>query len=192
MKNLLSFMLFSLVLSSNVSAASFKKIHTLKNPALNALAQEIFRILMDEELKDVVSAAGNVNEVSTYSFVRSTTEMDINTVKQFNIKYHNQLPNDEMGTTAEEITSGYGKDVIDSLFFEIQWDNYNDNQLKCLKKAYHDLLVALLNRTNKLKNPDFKYFKADHAYEDGSWGIVNILDTKNNEILSFVLGVSGT
>jgi uncharacterized protein (TIGR02646 family) len=66
---------------------------------------------------------------------------------------------------------------------------FEDPEQKAPKAGAETIRIAF---SKVLKSKNFKFYEAGHADEDGSWSIVEILDTQNNEILAIKLGFSGT
>lgn len=178
MKHLLALaaaLVLSQVAPSPASAATFKRISKMTSVQASDLAKTVSRKIKNE------GAFGDIKVVAAYSFTRKPTEQDLNTVKQLNFA-KGYLNSDDAGATARDQDS----EEIARLFLG---ENLEPDYEDIYNDAVEDISIAI--DAVKAKR-SLKIFGANHADEDGTWQILNVLDTRNKEILFLRVGGSGT
>jgi hypothetical protein len=180
-KILFTFIL-ALGFATSAQAAKFKSLRTLSNPALEEIAESAQKYFKDEEL------FGDCSSVQAYSFVRKPTEKNLNTMKQLNIaKAGVWADDDEETALANPRTEA--KELIKILFENV---NYEEEQTVKLAPAMKELSELLDTATQSRRNKDIEIYESGHANEDGSWRVIDLLDTKTNEVLLIRVGFCGT
>ncbi len=175
MKSLFVVLGLTLSLSATSSfAAKFSPVK-MKSVAARELQQTVRTLIKD---KGIFGDAGYAN---SYFFTRKPTEVDLQTMKQLNFAKAG-LNSDDKGAllfqskSAEELAEY----LLDALTFEES--SPHDTAVETLA----DALRAVKAERNLV------IYGTNHADEDGSWQVLDILDTKNNEVLIIRIGYHGT
>jgi hypothetical protein len=178
--------LFSCILAlgfaSSAHAAKFKSLRSLSNPALEEIANSAEKFFKDEE------TFGDCSSVQAYSFVRKATEKNLNTMKQLNIAKAGVWADDDEETALAN-PRAESKELIKILFENV---NYEEEQTVKLAPAMQELSELLDKASNSRRNKNLEIYESGHANEDGSWRVLDLLDTKNNEVLLIRVGFCGT
>ncbi|MEO5667267.1 MAG: hypothetical protein ABIR96_04335 [Bdellovibrionota bacterium] len=172
---------FILGAAGSAEAATFKAVKTLKNASLQKVA--VFAGSFEKQ-KDLFD---DCTKVESYSIARKQSEENINTIKQLNISRNGLFYSD--GETPVAVRSDTTIDtLITTLFSDLsQGENYAS--LAPTQKKLADLVTQA---TGKLDASSLELYEANHANEDGSWNILDILDTENEEVLTIQVGGCGT
>lgn len=172
--------------SSSAFAAKFKKIDQMTNTKLRAVETAAFGIFQDDQIY------GDASGVSTMRYEKATSEKLLNSMKQFNIKYYSMVPSN--GETTSTATYANAGQMINYMMDDDHGgtiEDYLDDEQKVTYKAdmkeLGGALKAMLASGAKLK-----IFNAQHSDEDGTWWVLNIVDTENQEILTLQRGANGT
>jgi hypothetical protein len=194
MKNVLlaSLLIFG---STTSFAAKFKAEEKLKSVVLEQLAEAVKPEL--DKLGQGISfdVSGDIQDIEKYSFSRKATESNRSTMKQLAIGRLGQTPDDEEGDTAYEIATQSVSEMVDSMLFPYVGeyaDFYDDEDAAQVEKLYNSTAEKIYTILNSTDSSQIKVFGGNHSYEDGTWGILIILDEKTQEILAFRVGYSGT
>jgi hypothetical protein len=164
--------------STSALAAKFTPVKPMKNAAMEKLAQVVESMNKDEE------SFGDAGSVVRVTFTRKPTEQDLNTVKQLNFQ-QGDLFHGEVGAVSLDGKSA--DEMIAHILYAVE--NVEAEREAAFAKAKKQLKPAL--RAIK-RNKSLKIYGAGHADEDGSRQILNVFDTKNNEILFVMIGYHGT
>ncbi len=175
MKFLNTFMLVTFF-SAQVFAAQFSPVSKLDSSSAQKLAQAGLSIVSNQDV------FGDNGAVVAFSFTRKATEADMSTVKQLSYKFGANSDDSQ-----EDFQNASVKNIIDFAFtaIEIQ-EGENENAFKI---ARANLTVAL----NAIKaDRTLRIYGNQHADEDGSWNILFVFDSKNNQVVMVKIGYSGT
>ena len=172
---LLSLTLAMTLMGSSVFAAQFKSAR-MQSVAAQKLAQAAATIARDQE------NFGDAGTIKSVVFVRKTGEADRNTIAQLNHIYGG-LNSDDQG--ALDMSRKSAHDLATHLLsFNSQYEDEN---------AYVRALNSLTDALEAVKaDKNLRIYGTNHADEDGSWQIIDVLDIKNHQILFIRLGYSGT
>lgn len=173
-------------------AAQFTAITKLKNARLEKFSKTLSTTLADEIL------FGDASMVTAFSFKRNANEQNLATLKQLNVAKHGVWANDGETTSLETRTSA--KAIIDEMltdggsrsFSEITGWFESDEQRKAYYDGRYAMIMGLVAATDNFSDSSIIVYASGHSNEDGTWWILNLLDTKNQQILSFQIGSHGT
>ena len=175
--------LFSCILAlgfaSSAQAAKFSTLKKLKNPALAKLSA-FAKTFVDNE-----DTYGDCTSVGTYSITRKTTETNVNTLEQLNVAKAG-LWHDEDPKTALVKEDATEQEIVVALFDTLLRDSENEASVKPTMTQTEKLLEKVR------KDARLEVYETNHANEDGSWAILNVLDTQNEEVLLIRIGFCGT
>lgn len=183
MKNL-SFILSAIFAVSIANAAKFQTNRDgFVNEELSLFDFTVRAALFDRSKADLM---GDCSDYRTYNFERKASETDTNTMKQLGYAKAGLLPGDEE-SLIEVIGENRSQYAITDLFSILDEIDREDNE----EEVYQEQREFLLNEL-VLEDPTLKIYSAIHGYEDGSWGILGVLDSVNQQILLVRLGFCGT
>lgn len=169
---------FSILITSSAFAAKFASVTQMKSSAAEKLALIANALIANQP------AFGDAGSVAEFSYTRKASEQNLNTVKQLNHAWAGIFSGDDAGS---EVGSLSTEQLVEDLFYAIE--NIEGDYPQEFAKARADLSSALA----AIKaDPTLKIYSAVHGDEDGSWGVINVLDEKNSEVLLIRIGFSGT
>jgi len=167
-----------LFLSNLAFAAKFQTVPELTSKRLEALATLAKRLQKQE------SVFGDCSRTGRYSFTRKDTETDVNTLEQLNVAkagiFHDEDPK------PAPVGKRTAKAIVDELIGDVGQDEEFE---KALASGRKELITAF---TKVLQSTYLEVYETNHANEDGSWKIVDVLDPRNGEILLVRFGYCGT
>lgn len=168
---------FAVLSSTAAFAAKFEKITEMKSGAAQQLNRVVSRLP-----KTILGDAGYV---AAYSFTRSDAEEDLNTVKQLNHAKAG-LTSDDSG--ADELQNTSAEGLADHLLAASCYQAEDERKAACARSRA-DLTKAL-----KFVKADKKLqiFGTNHADEDGSWQVLDVLDSAKKQVLFIKIGYVGT
>lgn len=181
--------------SLSTFAAKFKYETKLKSAALEELGADVEKLIAQHLVDDkTITISSDVQDIFRISFVRKPQESNISTVKQYAIGKLGQYPDDEMGETASEIKSKNPQEIIDNLLYTfIEFaDSYEEQDLATVKSLHSELTEKVSSLLKRSDASQISFYSGNHSDEDGTWGILILVDEKTQEILSLKLGFSGT
>lgn len=172
---LLSLTLAMMMLGSSAFAAQFKSAR-MQSAAAQKLAQAATTIARDKE------NFGDMGTIKSVVFTRNAGEADRNTIGQINHMYGGLNSDDQ---SAIDMSRKSAKDLANHLLsFNTQYDDENA-YVRALNSLEDAIAAVKADRTLRI-------YGTNHADEDGSWQILNVIDMKNKQILFIRLGYSGT
>ena len=179
MKQILAGLLTVIVFSSVPAfAAKFTSTIKMKSAALEKLARVADAINANEEV------FGDAGSVAKFTYSRKASERNLNTIKQLNHAWGGIFSGEEAGAEAGSLSP---QQLVEGLLYAIE--DQEGEYPEVFGKAKADLISALA----AIKaDSSLKIYNTAHGDEDGSWGIINILDEKNSEVLLIQIGFSGT
>ena len=168
----------TLALGLPAHAAKFESSSKMTSPAAQKLARLVNSLRADK------ATWGDSTGARAYSFERNDQEEDINTAKQLN-KAKAGLNSEETG--AWSLQGKSAKAMAEHLL--ANYEVHDEDFEKARRSVAAQLMLALeaIKEDRRLK-----VFGAGHSDEDGTWQILNVLDTKNDEVLLITFGFSGT
>ena len=162
--------------STQVFAAKFARVSKLSSLSVQKLAEAGLKIVKNEEV------FGDNGSVDTMSFVRKSTETNMASMKQ--LSFQNGANTDD---SQEDFQNATVKKIIDFAFYAVE--NQEGEYEEVFRAARKNLTDAL----NVIKaDKTLKIYGNQHADEDGSWNMIFVFDTENNQILMVKIGYSGT
>lgn len=171
------FVVLSLTLSLSATSAFAAKFTPvkMKSAAARELQQTVNTLIKGEGI------FGDAGFAKSYSFTRKATEVDLQTMKQLNFAKAG-LNSDDKGAILFQSKSAkqLAEYLLEALRFEES--SPHDDAVETLS----DALSAVKAERNLV------IYGTNHADEDGSWQILDILDTKNDEVLIIRIGYHGT
>ena len=170
--------LLLMALTLSAEAATFKSTHKLSNPDLEALAIKSVSIQKNEEL------FGDASATRRYTFTRKKDEANLNTVKQLNIAKAGLWAGEDPTQPVPEKTSGMA--LATALVVETYAAPGEEEGRDNAAKSLAPLLQKLLGKKTIL------LFTGFHADENGTWGVLDVLDLENSEVLLLKFGYHGT
>lgn len=174
----IAFFAFAFFASGSAEAAKFKPLTSskLESSALKNLAAVAKRIINDE------SAFGDAGRVAAYSITRGDGEANLNTMKQLNRRLGGLNSDDSSGVSMQ------GESARELAAYLLEAFSQSEEEDK-MDKAKDELeaAIAAVKRERGLE-----IFGTNHADEDGSWQILSILDSNNEEALFIRIGYFGT
>jgi len=165
----------ALFVATQAHAAKFESIHKFKNAALEELAQAAMPVAKDQK------NFGDAGKLSSFSVERDKSEEDRGTAGQLN---HRMRSKDDDDGHTTDMNSQSAKELAETL---VPTDSGSENETT--KKVRAELEEAF-GAVKKVKS--LKIFGASHSNEDGTWQVIDVLDTRNNEILFIESGSVGT
>lgn len=176
MKNSM-WVLLGVLISTSAWAAKFQTISEMERASIEAVATVGNTIVKNE------SAFGDCTRMVRVSYTRKPEEKDINTVKQLNISKAGLWKDEDV--TALDATGDDAGDIAQELLV-----NSNEEEFKPLVSATRARLKLALERA--MKDRKVRVYTGGHSNEDGTWNVIDVLDTKNEEILLLRVGFCGT
>lgn len=157
--------------------AKFTPIKTMRAKSAQAFVDAVKPIVKN------VDVFGDASYVGTFSFTRKETEEDINSVKQLNFA-KGEIDSDDRveAVSADQSAEALAEHLLYAINNSIEETNVFVTARKSLIKALNDVKA----------DSTLQIFKSNHAFEDGSWQILTILDVKNAEVLLVKIGYYGT
>jgi len=168
-------MILAALSAPDAFAAKYMTVAKASNPSVQKLVANLAQTLRDKK------RFGDVSFVRTFSFDRSQSQTDLNVVKQLNHMYAGLNSDDSAGKSFENKSAGQ---LTDSLF-----ENSTDNDASVIdgaKYEFRELVLAVKN------DRALQIYGTNHSDEDGTWQILNILDTENDQVVLIRMGFSGT
>lgn len=178
MKNIALFGLITVLTSAfaqPASAAQFKKITNMDNDAAQSLVAVAKRMARDE------NKFGSNSYTTAYLVSNNENQSTLNTAKQLNHMNGNLNSDDDSGAGYNNFSA---TQIADSMLEYLNDFDKNEN------RDIYDELVGAIEDVKADSN--LKIFGTMHGDEDGTWTILDIIDTKNNQALYVQLGYSGT
>jgi len=177
LKSLMSALVVASV-STSAFAAKFTPVKPLKNAAMEQLAKVVEEMNKDEE------SFGDAGGVFRVTFKRKPTEKDLNTVKQLNFQKGDLFVGD---VGAERMDDKSVDELIEHLLYAVENVESEREEQFAKAKAKLKVVLAAVKQSKGLV-----IYGTGHADEDGSRQILNVLDTKNNQIVLVMIGYHGT
>lgn len=159
-------------------AAKFQIQSKMTSAAAQKLSSVAARIVGNE------TAFGDAGIVAAYHFTRKPTEVDLNTVKQLNFAKAGQNSDDDGAAEAQDWTAERLANHL--LDFTSQVDPEFEAAFESARRNLASALKAVR------ANNGLKIYVTNHADEDGSWQVLNVLDLRNQQILLVKIGYYGT
>lgn len=148
----------------------------MKSAAAQHLAKVAEAVVRNEK------TFGDASKVEVYAFTRKSSERDLNSIKQLNFRRAG-LNSDDIG--AKEMQTLSAEQLAEHL---LNANSQPDDQ-NAFDKAKSELEAAI----NLVKSdPQLQIYGTNHSDEDGSWQVLDIIDTSNQEILLIKIGYNGT
>lgn len=185
MKHTMLAMLVMSTLSSGAFAAKFTAIKKHKDAKLDTLSKVFSASTKDEKI------FGDCGSIQSFKIEKKKTEANLNTMKQLNISrggiWHSEgettyslKPKNTFSPTRSLLSSDSDNDWLD------------EDQRKVFEAAVEAVANAIYDATNGLKDKTKEFYTSSHSNEDGTWSILEIYDTKNQEVLLMQAGFCGT
>lgn len=160
-------------------AAQIKLAPATKNASLRNLAIAL------QPLAKKSSVYGDQTRAATYDYSSVATEPAINTVKQLNFMKA-FLNSDDSGA---DLMQNKSPAALVAHLLDLV-DGYVPDESEA---EYAQIKANLLRALTAVKaDSKLKIFGTNHADEDGSWQILDVLDTENHQILLLKVGFKGT
>jgi hypothetical protein len=162
--------------STTSFAASFQVISQMKSVSARNLAQTASKVAAQADV------FGDASAVRAYSYTTKGGEKLLNTLKQLNFA-KGGLNSDDSG--AESMQHLSARQLAEHLLAASS--QYDDQE------AYDRAVAQLTKALQAIKaDAQLQIFGTNHADEDGSWQILNILDVSNRQVLFIKIGYHGT
>lgn len=170
---------FGITLSHSAFAAKFAKTPNMSNQAAQSLQKLAAKLAKNKNLY------GDMGYVSAFNISDNESQEAIKTAKQLNHMKGNLNSDDDSGAGYNNISA---TKIAEGVFEYLNGFDSDESE-----KAHQENLVNLVEALDAVKaDRDLMIFGTMHSDEDGTWTILDIVDTKNNQILFIQLGFSGT
>lgn len=170
---------FGITLSHSAFAAKFAKTPSMSNPAAQNLQKLAAKFAKNKDLY------GDVGYVSAFDISGNESQEAIKTAKQLNHMKGNLNSDDDSGAEYNNLSA---TKIAQGVFEYLNGFDSDENE-----KAHQENLANLAEALDAVKaDRELMIFGTIHSDEDGTWTILDIVDTKNNQILFIQFGYSGT
>lgn len=167
------------LMATTVFGANFKPVKRLGSAAVENLSKVVDQVTQNE------SIFGDSSFGEGFSFTAKEGEEVLNTIKQLNRK-RGDLNSDDK--SAIDFEGKSAEQLVEHLLYAFSNSVDSDQE-----KAFNEAKAKLTNALRRvLSNKTLKIFGTNHADEDGSWQIIDVLDTQRSQILFIRFGYFGT
>lgn len=172
-------------LSSGAFAATFTVVNKHKDAKLETLSKVFAKATRDEGI------FGGCGDLQSYKIAKKETESNLNSMKQLHIRNGGLQPsNGETAARTKPTNSFSATRALLSNDSDMDW--LDEDQKKIYEQSLTDVSDALYKATGALKDKSKELYTSYHNDEDGSWTILSVYDTKNQEVLYMQVGGCGT
>lgn len=174
-----------LSLSTGAFAAKFTIIEKHKDTKIQALSSVFAKATKDKNI------FGDCDDLASFKVEKKETESNINTMKQFHIINAGIFDDNGETTTLVKLKDA-SKISRTLLAHDSDYDWMDDNQKVIFEGAVTKIANSLKSATGALNDKTKELYETLHSDEDGTWSVLSIYDTKNQEILMMKVGFCGT
>lgn len=174
MKLFSALIVFASLSAPSAFAAKFELATKAKNASVRELVKTAKGIIKNERV------FGDASRVNVYDYTRSDSQTDLNTVRQLNHMKAGLNSDDDAGTLEKNSAAK----LADWMF-----ENSVDDDGSLIDDAKREMADAL----KAIKaDRSLQLYSTAHGDEDGTWTVLNILDTENSQVVLIMIGYSGT
>lgn len=172
-----------LILStSSVFAARFSPITEMSNSKLESVSQK-YELEMEN---GGYMALGDCSSLTRLKITKNASELNINTMKQLSIRTGNVNHLDgEVISRDQSAPAKIVKDLVEMHGYR----DFQDAEEESESRAFMTSFTKVLESASSSK---VEFYSTVHSYEDGTWGLLHIYDTQNQEVIVIKAGICGT